>query len=75
MIRSLISGITNLFGDTGRALIYLVAGVLLFVCVLGGFRETWILARQPRTPHAAAAKPMEKPERYVPPAEVVYPFF
>lgn len=68
-----------LFGSTGRSVVYLVVGAALFCFVLDGVYRTVLATQTPPVEPAVEvvkqAPEPDRPERYVPPAKVTYPFY
>jgi len=65
----------QLLGPAGRSVIYLAAGVALFLFVVEGTRQA-LGGRFHREEQVVEPARVEAPAgRYVPPAEVDYPFF
>lgn len=66
----------TIFGDTGRTVFYLLVGTALCASVVVGFAKAWQVAKSPiAAPVVKTVTPPPKPDRYVPPAAVEYPFF
>lgn len=70
----------RLFAPASISVVYLAVGVVAFGLIADGFVQTWQAARRPAPPPVAAVDdsddaPPPVDERYVPPADIEYPFF
>jgi hypothetical protein len=67
----------SLFSSQSRSVFYVCAGVVLFAFVCVGFVEAYRQSGPPPAP-GEARRPLgetSQPARFVPPAEIQYPFF
>ncbi|MCB2155478.1 hypothetical protein KQI84_11385 [bacterium] len=68
----------NLTGPPGRAIVYLILGLVLFSFVVQGSMRAYVYAYEGLPGDGRRARVEKKPaapERYVPPADVTYPIY